>query len=764
MNLRAKLVRTMVAALALIASAVLLAVTTLHIWSTRQTRTLVETQIQESIARKGYGLVANQAQALRELVADNAFGDVRRLVRATLHDDPELVFGLFLGPELRPWVYASPTSAAGASSTAWRELDIASALLNPTAARHERRRLFDQEVFVFAAPVTGENHAVAGTIIYGVSGVPLAQALERARADSRRALGVTIAIIVALSIATMLFGLLVVRRAAARISQPISELTAAATAIAAGDRNVRVSIKSHDELETLGNAFNQMVGDVDESYDRLASMNRTLEQRVDERTRALGTRNRDMRLVLDTVNEGLLTISREGWLSEERSAKIDQWFGPYAGNTRLSDYLTRIDPLFADSFALSHEAMLEDYLPLSLILAQAPARLQSRGRQFDFSYLPIASGTIDQGLLVVITDVTDRLALVQHEDEQKEVLAALQGITQDRTGFLAAFDEAAQLVDRLRHEWLDVLTGKRLIHTLKGSAAGAGFNLVADLCHKAEDEITERAPGGRRLPMAPSLAALFRRWENLSRTVNGLIGERGRRVVEVAIDDLVRLRDQLDHGAPVQAIRAELARWPLEPADRPLHRLAERGRLLARRLGKGDVSIEISGGGLRLDPRRWARFWSELTHVVRNGVDHGFVPASERAAAGLPAPALHLSAAVNERELVVQIADNGRGIDWPAVRRAAERRGLPTATDADLVAALLSPGFTTREDVSATSGRGVGLAAVGALVHESNGTISVTSQPGEGSTWRFVFPRSMLGPGEGPDAPILRSVGSRHAV
>src|SRR6185436_16468929 len=98
-SLRSKLIRTMVGTLSVVCAAVLVMVAVLHIWTVRDTLSLVEAKIRESIIRKGQGLVSNHAQALRGLVADNAFSDVRRLVEGTLREDPELIYGLFLGTD-----------------------------------------------------------------------------------------------------------------------------------------------------------------------------------------------------------------------------------------------------------------------------------------------------------------------------------------------------------------------------------------------------------------------------------------------------------------------------------------------------------------------------------------------------------------------------------------------------------------------------------------------------------------------------------------
>jgi two-component system chemotaxis sensor kinase CheA len=467
--------------------------------------------------------------------------------------------------------------------------------------------------------------------------------------------------------------------------------------------------------------------------------------RLQERTRELAERNRAVRLVMDTVNEGLLRLSPEGWMASERSAMIDRWFGGFAGRVSFFDYINGVDPLFAQSFKLGHEALIEEVLPLDLCLAQLPARLRAKGREYKVSYLPVEEGGRRNGLLVVINDVTEQLALAQQDAEQRELVAALQAFTRDRIGFLTFFDEANQLAAKLVPGVSDPVSQKRHLHTLKGNASLLSLELLTRLCHEAEDEID----AGLETPATTALEALLARWAALSQSFLSFVGERGRETIEVTAGELDVLAAEVRRGLPSAAMLERLAAWRCEPVERAFERLAGSARALARRLGKGEVEIQVEASGLRLDPRRWAPLWSEMVHIIRNAVDHGFEGPLERRKAGKPPrPRLHMSASLRGDRLIIELADDGRGVDWDAVRAAATLRGLPVATEKDLVEALLAPGLSTSTEVSVVSGRGIGMSAVAARVEELAGDLAVESQRGVGTRWRLTFPASALDPRE----------------
>jgi two-component system, chemotaxis family, sensor kinase CheA len=127
-------------------------------------------------------------------------------------------------------------------------------------------------------------------------------------------------------------------------------------------------------------------------------------------------------------------------------------------------------------------------------------------------------------------------------------------------------------------------------------------------------------------------------------------------------------------------------------------------------------------------------------HAIRNAIDHGVETAEERLASGKPEIAT-LALRVGQlpdHQLVFEIADDGRGIDWGRVRDKARARGLPADTSEELQELIWSDGFSTRDEVSTLSGRGVGMSALRAVCHEMGGSAGLHSTAGLGTTIRCV--------------------------
>ncbi|KIN61106.1 Chemotaxis protein CheA [Sulfitobacter noctilucae] len=161
-----------------------------------------------------------------------------------------------------------------------------------------------------------------------------------------------------------------------------------------------------------------------------------------------------------------------------------------------------------------------------------------------------------------------------------------------------------------------------------------------------------------------------------------------------------------------------------------------------------DVRLNVIGEGTEVDKTVIERLADPLTHMIRNAVDHGLETPEKRIAAGKPAQGqINLSAAHRSGRVVIEISDDGAGINRPRVLQIAIDKGLIPAdaqlSDTEIDNLLFLPGFSTASVVSDLSGRGVGMDVVRTSIQALGGRITITSNPGEGSTFSISLPLTL---------------------
>jgi two-component system chemotaxis sensor kinase CheA len=469
-----------------------------------------------------------------------------------------------------------------------------------------------------------------------------------------------------------------------------------------------------------------------------------LEKIVDARTQELDARNKAMRLVLDNVEQGCLTLDREGRMSPEYSSALERWFGTPQPHARFVDYFEPKASGTAVAFECAWDQMLDGILPLDVALDQMPRATEIDGRSYELAYTPIMGGEELQQMLLVVTDVTAARDRERLQAEQQETATMLDRVVSDRAGFLEYYAEATDLVDAITHDGVEDLAAlKRAVHTLKGNSMIFGVNTVADLCHEIECNIV----GEHRRPSLAERTRLADRWGRLRKTLDGIFGDGQHQRIEVEAAQLRALLEACLRRESHGALTTMIADLCLEPTAARLARVGEQARRIAQRLGKGDIQVDIEDEMLRLEPKRWSAFWSAFVHVVRNAVDHGLETAEVREQTGKdPAGTLRLRTHLDGDDFVIELADDGRGIDWERVADRARVKGIDVSTPERLAEALFVDGVTTTDRVTEFSGRGVGLGAVRDATRSQGGDVLVHSKPGEGTRFEFRFPATAMAP------------------
>lgn len=180
------------------------------------------------------------------------------------------------------------------------------------------------------------------------------------------------------------------------------------------------------------------------------------------------------------------------------------------------------------------------------------------------------------------------------------------------------------------------------------------------------------------------------------------------------------------------------------PISQIYTRLNRTARRLARQSGK-EVSIQMFGGETELDKRIMDELLTPLVHLIRNAIDHGIETTSERFKSGKsPEGLLSISAFHRGNAIVIEVTDDGKGLDYEKIKSSAIKKGLisenESLTEEECLELIFRPGFSSAEKVTEVSGRGVGLDVVKTAIENMKGSISIWSQKGKGTTFQLILP------------------------
>lgn len=250
-----------------------------------------------------------------------------------------------------------------------------------------------------------------------------------------------------------------------------------------------------------------------------------------------------------------------------------------------------------------------------------------------------------------------------------------------------------------------------------------------------------------------------------------------RRISEVTADisesmsqlsgSIRRSHDDMSHLQQLTlGMRDEIARARMVPIGTPFTRFRRAIREIARASGK-EVSLVTSGEHTEVDTGIVERLVDPLVHLVRNAVYHGIEPAGARVAKGKPAVGtVYLHAAHRGNSIIIEVEDDGAGLDLKRIRTKAVNLGLArqdqiqAMPDSEALKFIFAPGFSTAEKVGDQAGRGVGLDVVKRVIEGMNGHIDVESLPGVGTKFTLDLPLTLLI----ATALLVRAGSERYAI
>lgn len=249
--------------------------------------------------------------------------------------------------------------------------------------------------------------------------------------------------------------------------------------------------------------------------------------------------------------------------------------------------------------------------------------------------------------------------------------------------------------------------------------------------------------------------------ERIDNVLN-LVGELiiGKSMMQQAIQEYARrspkdpLRARFGDAMSFQArvlndLQRSVMKIRMVPVEQLFRRFPRMVRDTAQRCNK-QVNLHVTGQDTDLDKSLLDAIAEPLTHIVRNAVSHGIESPAEREAAGKPASGtITLNAYHQANQLIVEVSDDGRGVDVEKVKAKGIRNGVVghdeavRMTDSEILDLIFRPGFSTADEITEISGRGVGLDVVRSVLHRLKGTVELETHPGLGTKFRLKLPLTL---------------------
>lgn len=544
-----------------------------------------------------------------------------------------------------------------------------------------------------------------------------------------------------------------------QITRPISGMVAKMVEIASSqDFTQRVPVTRVDEIGRALMAFNRMIGKIEESAGLIQQ------------------KTADIHAMLHAIPQGILTIEAHNRIHPEYSEFLESILETSAiaggnllevvfGNTRCNaDILAQIDATIGacvgeDAMNFTFNAHL---LPTEVEKTMADGR--SKILDLNWSAITDVYG-VTQRVLLCLRDVTELRSLAAKAQEQKRELAIIGEILAVRHEKFHAFvDSARQFLEQNRtiiQEVAAVTSGIdrasivgqlfRNMHTIKGNARTYGLLHLTHVVHEAEQGYDALRQDPNKLwdhgQLLMQLDATCRVVEEYARINESKLGRKGpgRRgpvdkflmVSKEHVSATLSALDTVNQGSMSDLREAlRLARYRLElmgteKMEDILSGVLESLPSLARELGKAPPKHSLEDNGIVIRSQYADMLKNVFMHLYRNAVDHGLETPAQRFASGkAPAGHIRLLLALRGDELRIKLYDDGRGLAVNHIRKKALEKGLicmgDVLTDEELAQLIFQPGFSTAQQVSEVSGRGVGMDAVKAFITAEGGSIELS--------------------------------------
>ncbi len=519
----------------------------------------------------------------------------------------------------------------------------------------------------------------------------------------------------------------------------------------------------NNDIQAKNEALYQAYEEVNESRNKLNEWNKGLEQTIRERTASV-------RNLLDNAGQGFLTFGPDLAVASEFSSECRSIFNCDITGRGFPELIYPHSPedrSFMESLLvklLSEGNGIQREIYMSLL----PGEFHIQDRYFHIDYKIITSTDINgpEIFMVILTDITYKRLLEYKVDQEQKVLKMVVKVITNCDDFAESIRNYREFCTNRLNSLLysDQPVQKvlyeiyREIHTFKGTFCLFDMPNIIEKLHALEaelsslrDSVDSTAAGKLKdLVLKDDMEGWLEADMDILKSILGDKFLDNENTLVIKKESLLAIEEMLLRLLPPDQCRLllpEVRKLRLKPIKNILRGLPEYARSLADKMGKLLNPIEIQSEVILIDPDRYQAFAKALIHVFRNIVDHGLEEEEERLLSGKPGYCnIRCAIKLEDGFIKLSISDDGRGFDFSRIRQVITDRELISRelacslTDDAAVRFMIDNHISTKEDISYTSGRGLGLPAIKREAERLGGTMAIASKKGKGTQFLFRLP------------------------
>jgi len=541
-----------------------------------------------------------------------------------------------------------------------------------------------------------------------------------------------------------------------KVSKPILQLKESAMLISGGDYSKPVTVESNDEIGILGDNFEDMRVQVKEFTDNLQGM-------VDEKTKEISD-------ILNSIEQGIFTINTDLTVNAQHSSKAEEIYEVSDFENAKIASLFNMNPTKVENFntwlqLISQPRKLKRWKKYAELSPISEFTKSDNGEEhiIEVDYRPIIENNALAKLMILSKDVTEerkvKAALEKTKRDQQLTMERVIGlINNDQEslktffeGYEKAISELSKVnLDNFPKEEIDAMF--REAHTVKGNAGSFGFHEVSRVAGIAEDFLEEaKSKASFDDEDKEILEDAIQLLEDELAAINTMkekLFSNTEDMMSISRSQFEELLSSVKKGMSddISGITEKILQLELSPFSSFCKHYANIVHDYVQMSGKKVDVLDIKTPDTLVHRDTMKKFDMAVVHLVRNSLDHGIEDNADRDAAKGPGK-VSMSFESIESSLCLTIEDNGKGVNPEVISLKAVEKGILSEDERvalskdEKVALIFHPGFSSNDEVTEISGRGVGMDAVKSSIEEIGGSVEIETEVGIGTKIILTIPK-----------------------